>query len=95
MHRPWAAVPVAILRARGFIERAGRIVHVGDPAVRIGHDDSFLDRVEDRLDEPLLLRELEQIILDVLRPDPPESFDEFVEKTGLHEIADFRLQIAD
>ncbi len=63
---------------------AGRVIQIGDPAFRIGHDDPFLDRVENRLEKAFFLREAEQIILHVLRPDPAEAADQLLEKTGFH-----------
>ena len=60
------------------------IVHVSDPAVSVGDDDSFLDGIETGLDQPFFLRETQQIILHLLRPDAAKTLDEFLEKTGLH-----------
>ena len=75
-------------------ELAGRVIHVSDPAIRVRDDDPFLDRVEDGLDEPFFLGELEQVILNVLRPDPAEAFDQLIEKTGLHRVQSNRSRRA-
>ena len=53
----------------------------------IGDDDAFMNRVEDRLEKALLIREPQQIALHILRPHAPDAFDEFVEKAGVHEEA--------
>src|SRR4051812_42522038 len=74
---------------------AGSVIQVSDPPLRVGDDDPFLDRVENGLDEPLFLGKLKEIILDVLGADSPEAFDQLVEKTGLHGIAECRFTIAD
>ena len=42
-------------------------------AVCIGHDDPFLDGVENRLNQSLLLREPQKIILHLFRPDPARA----------------------
>ena len=59
---------------------AGSVVHVGDAALRVGHNDAFLDRVEDRLDQSLFLRELEEIILHLLRTMRPGRKQSLVRK---------------
>ena len=63
---------------------AGRIVQISDAPVRIGHDDPFLDGVEDGLEETFLLREPQEIILHLLRPDAAESLDQFLKEPGFH-----------
>ena len=63
---------------------AGGIVHISDAPIGIGDDDSFLDGVEDRLEKTFLLREAEEIVLDLLRVDAPQASDQFFEKTGFH-----------
>ena len=50
---------------------AGGVVQISDSAFRVGHDDSFLDRIENRLEKTFLLGQLQKIILNVLRPDLP------------------------
>ena len=35
---------------------------------------------------PFLLRQAQQIILDLLRPDPAETSDQFFEKAGFHAV---------
>src|SRR5437867_3147502 len=54
---------------------AGRIVEISDPAFRIGNDDSFLNGVEDGLEKTFLLRQSQEIILHLFRPDPAEALD--------------------
>ena len=66
---------------------AGGVIHIRDAAFRIGDDDSFLNRVEDGLDQPLLLREPEEVILDLLRPHAPKTLDQFIEKARFHSPA--------
>ena len=63
---------------------AGGVIQIGDAAFRIGHDDPFLDGVENRLEKTFFLREAEQIILHLLRPDAAEAADEFFQETGFH-----------
>ena len=60
------------------------MIDVSDAAGGVGHNNAFLNRVEDRLDQSLFLREPEQIILNFLRPYAPETFDEFIEEPGFH-----------
>src|SRR6478736_730894 len=52
---------------------AGPVIQIGDAAVRIGDDDSFLNGVEDRLEKTFLLREAEEIVLHLLWPNPAEA----------------------
>src|SRR3982074_1743289 len=52
---------------------AGGIVEVSDSALRIGDDDSFLDRVEKGFEKTFLLRQTQKIILHFLRPDLAET----------------------
>ena len=66
-------------------ELARSVIHVGDATLRVGHNDAFLDRIEDRLDQSLLLRQLEEIILDVLRPDAAKALDQFIQEAGFHD----------
>jgi len=63
---------------------AGGHVDISDAPLRVRDDDAFLDRIEDRLDEPFLLREPQQIMLHVFRPNLAEATDQLVEKAGLH-----------
>ena len=63
---------------------AGCVIQIGDPPFRIGHDDPFLDRIENRLEKTFLLREAEQIVLHLLRTDAAEAADQFFEETGFH-----------
>lgn len=67
-------------------ELASRGVYVSDPGVGVGHDNAFLDRVEDRLDEAFFLRQPEQIIFNFLRPDAAEALDQLLEKTRFHAL---------
>ena len=53
----------------------GGVVHISDAALRVGHNNAFLDRVENRLDQSLFLCELEEIILHLLRTDAAETLD--------------------
>src|SRR5438552_6785775 len=65
---------------------AGRIVEISDPAFRIGNDDSFLNGVEDGLEKTFLLRQSQEIILHLFRPNPAESLDYFFKKTRFHDV---------
>ncbi len=65
-------------------ELARGAVEVIDAPVEVGDDDAFVDRVEDRLEKTLLVREPQQVALHFLRAHPPDAFDEFVEKAGVH-----------
>src|ERR1700736_119081 len=53
----------------------GGIVEISDSALRIGDDDSFLDRVDDGFEKTFLLRQAQKIILHFLRPDLTETAD--------------------
>ena len=63
---------------------AGRVVQVGDAAVGVGHDDPFLDGIENRLKKTFFLSETEEVILHFLRTNPAEATDEFFEKSRFH-----------
>src|SRR5205823_7794754 len=63
---------------------ASCIVQIRNPAFRVGDNDAFLDGIENCLEETFLLRQAQKIILHLLRPDAPESLDEFLQKTGFH-----------
>ena len=63
---------------------ARRLVEVSDAARRISHDDAFLDGVEDGLDQALFVRELEKVILHLLRAHASETLDQLSENTGFH-----------
>src|SRR6266404_6699741 len=63
---------------------AGRLIQVGDAAVRIGDDDAFLNGVENGFEKSFFLRETDQVILHVLGANPPEAPDQFFKKTRFH-----------
>ena len=63
---------------------AGSFVQVGDPAFRIGDDDSFLDRVENGLEKTFFLGEAQKIILHFTRIDLPEATDQFFNESRFH-----------
>src|SRR6266536_2074506 len=54
---------------------AGRIIKVSNAASRIGHNDAFLNGVENGLEEAFLLRQTQKIILHLFRPNASESLD--------------------
>ena len=72
------------IQAKDF---AGGVIQISDSPAGIGDDDSFLDGVENGLEKTFLLREAKEIILHLLRTDPPEPADQFFEKTGFHAAA--------
>src|ERR1700759_383333 len=47
-----------------------------DLTLYIGHDDAFLQRVKDTLQEALLVRQPDEIILHFLRLNPPDALDQ-------------------
>src|SRR5438874_5086780 len=53
----------------------GALVHVSDFAAGIGHNDPFLDGVEDGFEESFFLRQSQQIILNIFRPDFAKAAD--------------------
>jgi hypothetical protein len=55
--------------------------------MRIGHDDPFLNGVEDRLEKTFLLGQTQKIILHLLRPNLAEPANQFFEKAGFHGIS--------
>ena len=81
VHRARLPIDVFAVESEDF---AGGVIQVGDAAVGIGDDDSFLDGIEDRLEKTFLLREAKQIILHLLRADAAEAADQFFEKAGFH-----------
>ena len=67
-------------------QSAGCLVKVRDPALGIGHNDAFLDGIENRLKETFFLGQAQKIILHLFRPDAPEPLDEFFKKTSFHGV---------
>ncbi len=63
---------------------AGRVVEIGNAPLGVGHDDPFLDGIENRLEETFLLGEAEQIILHLLRSDAAEALNQFFEESRFH-----------
>src|SRR5437867_1949705 len=67
-------------------QSASCIVQIRDPAFGIGHNDAFLDGIENRFQETFLLGQAQKIILHLFRPDAAESLDKFFKKTGFHDL---------
>ena len=55
-----------------------------DPAIEIRDDHAFVNGIEDGLEEPLFVGQPEQVILNFLGAHAPETFDQFIEKAGIH-----------
>src|SRR3981081_3399236 len=66
---------------------AGGIVEISDSALRIGDDDSFLDRVENGFEKTFLLRQAQKIILHIFRPNLAEATDQLLDKACFHAAA--------
>jgi len=60
------------------------VVHVSDASAPVRNNDALLDRIEDCFDQSFFLCETQQIILNFLRSDAPEPFDQLVDEAGLH-----------
>jgi hypothetical protein len=78
--------------ARGLIgidseEAAGGAVDEGDLAVFIEHDDAFVERLEDLLEETLLADQAVEQLSRLGRVDPVDAGEEFVEEAGFQGIA--------
>src|SRR6266436_10405164 len=73
-------------------QSASCLVQIRDPAFGISHDDAFLDGIENSLQETFLLGQAQKIILHFFRPDALESLDEFLKKTGFHDLKSSKLQ---
>src|SRR4029077_7784706 len=63
---------------------AGRIIEVSDTSIRIGDNDSFLNRIENRFEKSFLLRQAEKIILHLLGSDFAEPPNQFLNEAGFH-----------
>ena len=73
-------------------QSASCIVQIRNPPFGIGHNDAFLDGIENRFQETFLLGQAQKIILHFFRPDAAEPLDEFLKKTGFHDLKSSKLQ---
>jgi len=88
--RPINAAEVVGDRVAGGVFRIepdqffGGAIGVGDAAVIVEHDDTFVDGVEDRLEQAALTRQAQEMGLETGRVQPVESFNQFVQKGAFH-----------
>src|SRR5438270_5365951 len=61
-----------------------RLVQVSDASIGIGHNDAFLNGVENRFQKAFLLRQAQKIILHLFRSDPPKPLDKFFNEARFH-----------
>ncbi len=65
-------------------QRGDGVVEVEDAAVRIDHDDAFLERIEDRLKKALFVVEPLQVSLQVARSYPVDPVKELIQERVFH-----------